>query len=92
MMDMAERQESWHLSKSVPISLIFALTVQGAAILWAASAAFQNIEDNSRQILKAETRLEQVERTVQDQAVMLARIDENLKAIRSLIEQLAAAR
>lgn len=87
---MAENQESWHLSKSVPVSLIVALIAQGAAILWAASAAFQNIEDNSRQIVKNETRLEQVEKTVQNQAVMLARIDENLKAIRSLIEQLAA--
>lgn len=89
---MAENQESWHLSKSVPVSLIIALIAQGAAILWAASAAFQNIEDNSRQIVKNETRLEQVEKTVQNQAVMLARIDENLKAIRSLIEQLAAER
>lgn len=89
---MAENQESWHLSKSVPVSLIVALIAQGAAILWAASAAFQNIEDNSRQIVKNETRLEQVEKTVQNQAVMLARIDENLKAIRSLIEQLAAER
>lgn len=87
---MAENQESWHLSKSVPVSLIVALIAQGAAILWAASAAFQNIEDNSRQIVKNETRLEQIEKTVQNQAVMLARIDENLKAIRSLIEQLAA--
>lgn len=89
---MPQNQESWHLSKSVPVTLIVALVLQGAAILWAASAAFQNIEDNSRQIIKTETRLEQVERTVQDQAVMLARIDENLKAIRGLIEKLAAER
>jgi Tfp pilus assembly protein PilO len=86
---MGENTDSWHLSKSVPVTLIFALIIQGAAILWAASAAFQNIEDNSRQIVKAETRIEQVEKTVQNQAVMLARIDENLKAIRDLIEQLA---
>ena len=89
---MPQNTESWHLSKSVPVSLILALVVQGAAILWSASAAFQNIEDNARQIIKTETRLGQVEKTVQDQAVMLARIDENLKAIRSLIEQLAAER
>jgi len=92
MMAMPQNTESWHLSKSVPVSLILALVVQGAAILWSASAAFQNIEDNARQIIKTETRLGQVEKTVQDQAVMLARIDENLKAIRSLIEQLAAER
>ena len=86
---MADKHESWHLSKSVPLSLILALILQGGAILWSASAAFENIETNSRQIFKAETRIEQIEETVQSQAVMLARIDENLKAIRNLIEKLA---
>ncbi len=86
---MADKHESWHLSKSVPLSLILALILQGGAILWSASAAFENIEANSRQIFKAETRIEQIEETVQSQAVMLARIDENLKAIRNLIEKLA---
>ena len=86
---MADKHESWHLSKSVPLSLILALILQGGAILWSASAAFENIEANSRQIFKAETRIEQIGETVQSQAVMLARIDENLKAIRNLIEKLA---
>ena len=86
---MADKHESWHLSKSVPLSLILALILQGGAILWSASAAFENIETNSRQIFKAETRIEQIEETAQSQAVMLARIDENLKAIRNLIEKLA---
>jgi len=89
---MADKHESWHLSKSVPLSLILALILQGGAILWSASAAFENIEANSRQIFKAETRIEQIEETVQSQAVMLARIDENLKAIRNLIEKLAEER
>jgi hypothetical protein len=38
-------------------------------------------------MIRNETRVETLETVVQDQAVMLARIDENLKAIREAIER-----
>lgn len=86
---MSEHRESWHLSKSVPVTLIFALAVQAGAIIWAASAGFQNIEMNNRRIIAAEVRLSSLETTVQNQEILLARIDENLKVIREAIEKLA---
>ena len=89
---MSQNQESWHLNKSVPVTLIFTLLIQGAAIIWAASAGFQSIEDNSRRIIATENRVSQLEVVVQSQAVMLARIDENLKAIRDLVERIASNR
>lgn len=92
MTDMAQNRESWHLSKSVPVTLIVTLLVQGAAIIWAASAGFQSIEENSRRIVATEVRVTKVEESVQNQAVMLARIDENLKAIRDLVERIASDR
>jgi len=89
---MAENTESWHLSKSVPVTLIVTLLAQGAAIIWAAAAGFQGIEENSRRIVETEVRVTRVEGLVQNQEVMLARIDENLKAIRDLVERIASER
>lgn len=90
--DMSKTAENWHLSKSVPVTLIITLLAQGAAIIWAASAGFQSIEENNRRIIAAEVRVSQLEDVVQSQAVMLARIDENLKAIRDLVERIASER
>lgn len=87
---MARDPESWHLSKSVPVTLIITLLAQGAAIIWAAAAGFQSIEENSRRIVETEVRVTRVEGLVQNQEVMLARIDENLKAIRDLVERIAS--
>ena len=81
--------ESWHLNKSVPITLIFGLIVQGAAIVWTVSMMMSDIEDNSEEIVALEERMGRLETSVHNQAVSLARIDENIKAIRSSVEKMA---
>ena len=85
-------QESWHLSKSVPITFIVAVVMQTVALVWYVSTLDASIKQNARDITKHETRLETLEKTVQSQAVTLGRIDENLKAIRNLVEQMARRR
>lgn len=87
---MAENNDSWHLSKSVPIGLIFGLIAQGAAIVWIFSMMVSDIERNRQDIVKAETRITRLESAVQDQAVAMARIDENIKAIRQAVEVMAS--
>ncbi len=82
--------DSWHLNKSVPITLIFGLIVQGAAIVWTVSMMMSDIEDNSEEIIALEERMGRLETSVQSQAVSLARIDENIKAIRSSVEKMAS--
>ena len=81
--------DSWHLSKSVPITLIFGLLVQGAAIVWTVSMMMSDIQDNAEDIVAIEQRMGRLEDSVQSQAVALARIDENIKAIRSSVEKMA---
>ena len=81
--------DSWHLSKSVPITLIFGLLVQGAAIVWTVSMMMSDIENNREDIVAIEQRMGRLEDSVQSQAVALARIDENIKAIRSSVEKMA---
>lgn len=86
---MSENQDSWHLSKSVPISLIFALVVQAGAIVWTVSSMSSGIEANQERIMRVEVRTETLEKTVQNQAVMLARMDENIKSIRETMDKIA---
>jgi hypothetical protein len=82
-------QESWHLSKSVPITLIFGLITQGAAIVWTVSMMLGDIDRNTANIKEMEVRVNKIEGMVYDQAVSMARIDENIKAIRSAVEKMA---
>ena len=86
---MSENQDSWHLSKSVPISLIFALVVQAGAIVWTVSSMSSGIQANQERLMKVEVRTETLEKTVQSQAVMLARMDENIKSIRETMDKIA---
>jgi aminoglycoside phosphotransferase family enzyme len=85
---MATPNESWHLSKSVPISLIFALIIQAAAIVWTVSNMSSTIDRNAIEIVRLDARTSSLEKIVQEQAVAMARIDENIKAIRQYVEQM----
>jgi septal ring factor EnvC (AmiA/AmiB activator) len=89
-MTKEQNNNSWHLSKSVPVSLILALVIQAAAIVWTVSQMQSSIEANANSIVRIETRTEKLELAVQGQAVALARIDENIKAIRMSVERIAS--
>ena len=86
---MAVENSSWHLSKSVPVTFIFAIVCQTVALVWYVSSLDSSVEINAREIARHEVRIMEVERTGQAQAVMLARIDENLNAIRDIVEAMA---
>jgi len=77
----------WHLSKSVPVTFILAIIAQTIALIWFVATLRNDVDANKERMIRNETRVETLETVVQDQAVMLARIDENLKAIREAIER-----
>ena len=81
--------ESWHLSKSVPVSLIIAIILQTISLVWYVSSLDSSVKNNARDLVRQETRINTLEKTVQSQAVSLGRIDENIKAIRNLVERMA---
>jgi len=85
-------EESWHLSKSVPISFILAIVMQTLALVWYVSNLDSNVETNTREIARHEVRLIQLEETTQEQAVLLGRIDENIKSIRDAVEIMMKSR
>ena len=84
--------EQWHLSKSVPISIIGAVVVQTVTIVWFIANLNANVETNTRDITRHETRIQTLEASVQSQAVSVARMDENIQAIRDMVEQLTKER
>lgn len=81
------RDREWHLSKSVPITFILAIAAQTVALVWFVATLRTDVDINQTELIRHQTRIESVEAIVQSQAVMLARIDENLKAIRDAIER-----
>ena len=81
--------DSWHLSKSVPVSFILAIIGQTIALVWYVSSLDNNVENNQRELIRHETRIEVLEKIVQSQAVTLGRMDENIKAIRDSVEKMA---
>ena len=81
--------ESWHLSKSVPLTLIVGLITQGAAIVWTVSMMMGDIETNTKDIDMFNKRIKEIESMVQSQAISMARIDENIQHIRGAVEKMA---
>jgi len=86
----------WHMSKSVPITFILAIAAQTVALIWFVATLRNDVDNNFVRLKRVETvydtRIGSLENIVQNQAVMLARIDENLKAIREAVERNERAR
>ena len=86
---MSKERISWDMTNSLPIGLILGLITQGAAIVWTVSMMMADIESNRKDISETQLRVNRLEISVQNQAVSMARIDENIKAIRMSVEKMA---
>ena len=79
----------WHLSKSVPITFIFAIIMQTIALIWFVATLRTDVDINQKELLRLETRTSSLEQVVQSQAIPLGRIDENIKSIRMILDSMA---
>ena len=86
---MTDHQDSWHLSKSVPVTFLFGLVVQAVAIVWVFTMTIANVEENREDLSRLEIRVSAIEVNLYSLAVATARMDENIKAIRKAVEQMA---
>tara|TARA_R110000787_G_scaffold229967_1_gene337496 strand:- start:890 stop:1168 length:279 start_codon:yes stop_codon:yes gene_type:complete len=89
---MSNDDNEWQLSKSVPITFVVGIFLQTIALVWYVSSLDNSIQNNEKELLRQDTRLNTVEQTVQNQALTLARIDENIKSIRVMMEKSASSR
>ena len=76
-------------NNNISIGLVFGLITQGAAIVWTVSMMMADIESNRKDITETQIRVGRLETSVQNQAVSMARIDENIKAIRTAVEKMS---
>jgi hypothetical protein len=83
---MMNKDTEWHLSKTVPVTLVIAIICQTVALVWYVSSLDNSVKNNTREILRHEVRIETLDKIVQTQALTLARIDENIKSIRLMME------
>ena len=84
------KQDGWHISKSVPATLLLGLITQAAAIVWTVSMMMADIQSNTERLMNFSERVNKVEVMVQSQAVSMARIDTNIEHIRGAVEKMAA--
>lgn len=89
MYDDGDKNNDWHLSKSIPLTLIFAIACQTVALIWFVASLRSDVDNNARELVRQDTRISILEEVVQNQAVTMGRIDENIKAIRITIEAIA---
>ena len=86
------KEDGWHISRSVPATLLFSLVTQAAAIVWTVSMMMSDIDRNSENLNAFSERVTKVEEMVQSQAISMARIDENIQHIRTSVEKMAVRR
>ena len=86
---MTDQQDNWHLSKSVPLTFLLGLVVQAIAIVFVFSTTIANVEANREDLTRLEIRVGAIEDNIYALAVATARMDENIKAIRKAVEQMA---
>ena len=82
-------QDSWHLSKNVPVMFVLAVVLQTIALVSYISNMNASMEVNTIDIARHEVRLASLERTTQQQAITLGRIDENIRAIRDMVDSMS---
>jgi len=79
--------EPWHLSKGVPITFILAIFGQTIALIWFVATLRNDVDNNTKDIVRQNTRITVIESTVQDQSVLLGRIDENIEFIKETLQR-----
>ena len=75
----------WHLNKKVPLSLIFAMLIQGVAIVWVIADIKKDVE-----VLKAAMTLQADRDNRQDRAAYeaVALVREDLREVKALLNKL----
>ena len=78
--------KSWGVSKEIPLTVIVAGVMYTVTLIWFFANLQNGVTSNKERIIRDEARIEILENIVQSQAVSMARIDENIKAIREMAE------
>jgi len=81
-------REQWHLSKSVPISIIVVLVLQFAGFIGTFATLKSDVTRAQEDIERIDRQVEIMRAASQDQAQQLARIEERLVGMQSSMDRL----
>jgi septal ring factor EnvC (AmiA/AmiB activator) len=84
---MAEK-ESWHLNKSVPVTILLTLFLNTAGVIWMVSQMNSDIEVNKRHIAENVADINKLEAQVHDTDVEIGRIGEFMKNVDSALKRI----
>lgn len=87
-MEQAAVKEQWHLSKSVPVSILLALVLQAGAFVWTISSMQGNVDRNTQDIKRVAEEVKTIQVSSSEQAQQLARIEERLLGVQTSIDRL----
>ena len=85
---MTSGDELWVMNKNISASLMFALVVQAAMIVWAISQMRADVDANYASIVRISADVKAVETSSVTQAVQLGKIEENIKGIKESLERM----
>lgn len=84
----ATTHESWHLSRSVPITLIATIAIQTCAIVWWASAISTRVDAHDTRILEIENVNRQTANELRRATEVIARLDERIVAQTAILARI----
>lgn len=85
---MSMEKESWHLSKSVPVTLIATLLLQTVALVWFLSGLNSDVIKNTEHIDDNKERIVSLEVESRAQEGTLIRIEQNVRFIKEAVEDM----
>jgi Tfp pilus assembly protein PilO len=83
-----ESEQNWHLDKRVPIALLLAILLQAGGWIWWAASLNSRVDTVEDSIVRLESRNEALNKSTQEQAVQLGRIEEQISGLREDIVSL----
>tara|TARA_R100001377_G_scaffold43808_2_gene24888 strand:+ start:27781 stop:28059 length:279 start_codon:yes stop_codon:yes gene_type:complete len=85
---VANGEDYWIMNKNISASLLFALVVQAAMIVWSISQMRADVDANYASIVRISADVKAVEASTNIQAVQLGKIEENIKGIKESLERM----
>ena len=82
------QDDCWVMNKNISASLLFALVLQAAMIVWSISQMRADVDANSSSIVRISADVKAVETSSDTQAVQLGKIEENIKGIKESLERM----
>ncbi len=86
---MATQQESWHLDKKVPLSLIFAMLIQAAMVIWAVADIKKDVEILKSRVVTLQDRDDRQDKTLGE---VVSRLQTQLERMDGKLDRLIEKR